>query len=67
MTNTLKKYIVVISHDVVEEAELEVWAVDEDHALMRARDLEQSTQLADLDWQLTDAIGDNSFEVSPKS
>ena len=67
MTNTLKKYIVVISHYVVEEAELEVWAVDEDHALMRARDLEQSTQLEDLDWQLTDAIGDNSFEVSPKS
>lgn len=67
MVNTLKKYIVVISHYVVEEAELEVWAVDEDHALMRARDLEQSTQLEDLDWQLTDAIGDNSFEVSPKS
>ena len=63
MTNTLKKYIVVISHDVVEEAEIEVWAEDEDHALMKARDLEQSTQLEDLDWQLADAIGDNYFEV----
>ena len=67
MANTLRKFIVVISHDIVEEAEIEVWAEDEDHALMRARDLEQSTQPADLDWQLTDAIGDNSFEVRPKS
>lgn len=57
----LQTYRVRISHDVVEECEVEVEASSEEEAIEMARVMDTSEQ----DWQLTDFIGDNQYDIMP--
>lgn len=61
MSDQKKLYRVKISHDVVEECEVEVMASSEQEAIELAGKVDSSEQ----DWQLTDYIGDNQYEIMP--
>jgi hypothetical protein len=56
----LKEYEVRISHDVVEETTILVMAASPEDAIARAR---KTDLLGEADWSLTDAIGENQFEI----
>lgn len=61
MSDQKKLYTVKISHEVVEECEVQIMAGSEQEAIELARQVDSSEQ----DWQLTDYIGDNQYDIMP--
>lgn len=56
----LKEYEVRVSHDVVEETTVVVMAASPEEAIAKAR---KTDLLGEATWSLTDAIGENQYEI----
>lgn len=56
----LKEYEVRVSHDVVEETTVMVMAASPEEAIAKAR---KTDLLNEANWSLTDAIGENQYEI----
>lgn len=57
--DTLKEFRVRVTHDVVEEGFITVQAFNEKEAIQKARIADHS----DIEWELTDAMGDNQYDI----
>jgi hypothetical protein len=58
--DTLKEFRVRVSHDVVEEGFITVQAFNDKEAIQKARIADHS----DIEWGLTDAMGDNQYDIA---
>ena len=62
MAEELKEFEISVQHDCVEETTVKVMAKDRNEALQKARDL-VNDGYNELEWSLTDFIGDNQYYV----